>query len=897
MAEFLIDVIVNPSGATSGARRVRRELDGVENAADRVRASLVRAFAAIGTTAFLANAIRATTQFQTAIAEVSTLIDAAVFDINELEQAALDQASAFGQDPQRQARALYQIISSGAQDAAEATTILNAANRLAIGGVTDVAIAADGLSSILNAYGLAAQDAADVSDILFVAVREGRTTVQELSTTLGRVAPIAASAGVGFDELAASVAALTTGGISTAEAVTGVRAILAAIIRPTSEAAQFAESLGIEFNAAALEARGLTGVLDDVIQATGGSTDALAQLFTGVEALVPALALSGAAGENLDEILLQLEDRAGSTDAAFGQLEETFGFQLNRLIRAAEASITALLIPALEAITPAIRFAADNIGILIDAIGTLAIILSARLALTAIPLAVAALATLTAAAAANPFGAIVIGITLTISALSAFADEIVVTQGGLATLADVASATFEAILALADQVAAGFEQVFGGVLGALEGVFTGIELSFEGILRFAAQTFDALVGLAVGAGFAIVEAFRSVPAGIEAILVRGFNAISRQFTGFINNIIDGLNVIPGVAIDTFEAFTLEASSTFREIGGNVNTAFAAGFNASTSAEDALDGILTRAEQIAAERQEAAAAAAAAVSLPGAAVDLDTGNLQVPGIGGAGTGGSAAVDETNEALERQRDLLRDITGDQAGLALRQQDIQALFDTGQISAEQFAAAMRTLNAELTALDNTFAGGLANGFDRIIARTNELGAQVSDFVVGAFDSATQAVVDFARTGEFSVRQFFQDFFAQLLQLATNQLFAQLLGTIGGGAGGAGGAGLIAGLGGLLGFQNGGSFMVGGSGGADSQLVAFRATPNERVNIETPGQQRAREEGAGQSQPPPVNLNITNVTDPQAVVDAINTDAGTRQILNVIERNPQAIQRLLNR
>lgn len=65
---------------------------------------------------------------------------------------------------------------------------------------------------------------------------------------------------------------------------------------------------------------------------------------------------------------------------------------------------------------------------------------------------------------------------------------------------------------------------------------------------------------------------------------------------------------------------------------------------------------------------------------------------------------------------------------------------------------------------------------------------------------------------------------------------------------------AGLLAGLGGssdqnllgsfasLFGFASGGSFKVGGSGGTDSQLVAFKASPDERVTIETPAQQRAR-------------------------------------------------------
>lgn len=39
-------------------------------------------------------------------------------------------------------------------------------------------------------------------------------------------------------------------------------------------------------------------------------------------------------------------------------------------------------------------------------------------------------------------------------------------------------------------------------------------------------------------------------------------------------------------------------------------------------------------------------------------------------------------------------------------------------------------------------------------------------------------------------------------------------------------------------VGFQHGGSFMVGGSGGTDSQRVQFNASPNERVTIETPSQ-----------------------------------------------------------
>lgn len=52
------------------------------------------------------------------------------------------------------------------------------------------------------------------------------------------------------------------------------------------------------------------------------------------------------------------------------------------------------------------------------------------------------------------------------------------------------------------------------------------------------------------------------------------------------------------------------------------------------------------------------------------------------------------------------------------------------------------------------------------------------------------------------------------------------------------AGGGGFLSGIGKLFGFADGGSFNVGGSGGIDSQLVAFRASPNERVTVTKPDQ-----------------------------------------------------------
>lgn len=72
------------------------------------------------------------------------------------------------------------------------------------------------------------------------------------------------------------------------------------------------------------------------------------------------------------------------------------------------------------------------------------------------------------------------------------------------------------------------------------------------------------------------------------------------------------------------------------------------------------------------------------------------------------------------------------------------------------------------------------------------------------------------------------------------------------------------------LPGFKTGGSFRVGGSGGADSQLMAFRATPGEMVDIRKPGQMPdadVRKMGISSRAAAPATITVNIVTpDPQA-------------------------------
>ncbi len=96
------------------------------------------------------------------------------------------------------------------------------------------------------------------------------------------------------------------------------------------------------------------------------------------------------------------------------------------------------------------------------------------------------------------------------------------------------------------------------------------------------------------------------------------------------------------------------------------------------------------------------------------------------------------------------------------------------------------------------------------------------------------------------------------------------------------------------LTGFKTGGEFTVGGAGGPDSQLVAFRATPGESVRVNTPAQAKAAE-GKGDTQVN-VPVRVVNVLDPTTMIEAMRTRDGERLILNTIQSNPAAIRRIIN-
>lgn len=265
---------------------------------------------------------------------------------------------------------LYDAISAGVPQE-NAFTFLQVASEAAIGGVTDVGTAVDGLTTIMNAWGTGAGEAQAIADSMFTTVKGGKTTFEELSSSMFQVAPSAAAAGVSFQEVNAALATMTAQGVPTSVAATNLKAAFTALQRPTDDLNKVFQDAGYASAEAALAQDGLAASLGVVYDAAGGSTGRLTELLGSVEAVQSAQIIAGTGAEKMAQELANQAEAAGAAGAAFEEIDKARALErLGIMADNVKASIGAALLPAVEAIAnvltgtvlPALQPVIDRFG-------------------------------------------------------------------------------------------------------------------------------------------------------------------------------------------------------------------------------------------------------------------------------------------------------------------------------------------------------------------------------------------------------------------------------------------------------------------------------------------------------------------------------------------------------
>ena len=328
----LVDAVDNASGRIKGmSQSVARNMDEV---ARKARMAGV-AMAAMGAAGLYASKklSDAAMEIERGYANVSTMMGNAENATDVYKDRVRELTAEIGTQGGEidNINALYQILSAGITDSADATAVLEIAMKSAVAGVTDTRTSVDALTTVLNAYNMEADQAEYVSDILFETVRRGKTTYEELAHSLGMVVPIASQLEIGIDEVSASIATMTRQGIDAGKSTTYLRGVMNAFLKPSAEMTEAVQSLGYESAEAMIRSEGLAGSLELLQGEAGDSTEALAGMFGNVRGLTAVLALGGEASEGYADDLRAMGDVSGTTMDAFGRHTDTVAYKMQLL--------------------------------------------------------------------------------------------------------------------------------------------------------------------------------------------------------------------------------------------------------------------------------------------------------------------------------------------------------------------------------------------------------------------------------------------------------------------------------------------------------------------------------------------------------------------------------------
>ena len=494
-----------------------------------------------GIAAGLALATKSAMDFEKQFAEVQTLLpNVDTAGIKQLKSDILDVSKEFGIAAGEAVPALYSAISAGVPPG-NVLDFMGVAAKASIGGVTSLETAVDGLTSVVNSYGEGVIDAQQAADVMFTAVKLGKTDFEQLSKSLFNVLPTAASLGVGLEEVAASLAVMTAQGVPTSVATTGLR-----------QAFVEASKSGTKLDKAIKEVAG--GSFAELISKGGGAADIFEQmrrampeqefkdLFGSVEAMNTVLQVTGPNAAAVKSALAEMGASAGAVDTAFGTMSDTTAFKTNKafneikvlmievgsvVLPKVSGFISGVMVPALTRFGDWFQANKDQIRRTIEKVG-------------------AALGALS-----RSFKE---GLDTIMPPLRAFGDWIL---GNKVALVVAITAVGTAILvalgpgALAVAAIVGVITLIGWFKDNWERVWEGVRTFFEGKIEFIRSIIDSKFGwlLPTGALIKGILFFRDKWDEIWGGIAGGFGAIAdgivNTFKGAINGIVGAINTLIG----------------------------------------------------------------------------------------------------------------------------------------------------------------------------------------------------------------------------------------------------------------------------------------------------------------------------------------------------------------
>ena len=548
---IIIDTEIDSDGLNSDLASINRNMKSVFKNLAKVAVT----GALVAGTAITGLAVSSTKDFavfQSQMNEVFTLLP----DLTEDAMKSMEKdVQSFSKEmkvlPEEVVPALYQAISAGVPKE-NVFDFLEVAQKAAKGGVTELTTAVDGISSVINSYGTDILSATEASDLMFTAVKNGKTSFEEMSASLFQVIPTASSLGVEFGNVTAALASMTAQGTPTSVATTQLRSLFVELSKAGGKTSKTFEKIsGKTFKQFVAEG----GNVQDALQLMEKESETLGvginDLFSSVEAGGAALALTGKGAENFTKNLVDMENAAGATDTAYDTMNKGISVSVESLMAnfaVLKLRIGEQLAPIVEVLTNkfadfvaneelvdavvntvinTLTFLADALKLIIDTTITVATWMKEHQAL--LQIAAVAVATLTVAIIAYNVAMAITATGLTIASAATVVMTTAATAFG-AVMAFITSPITLVILAI----------------GALIAVGILVVKNWDEIKTFFIKFWETIKELFRKSVDAVGEYFKNLWIDIKSSFKEGIDNIMGFFTDLflgMVNIFSGINEV------------------------------------------------------------------------------------------------------------------------------------------------------------------------------------------------------------------------------------------------------------------------------------------------------------------------------------------------------------------
>ena len=361
-----LSIILKAKDQTSGEiKKVNNSLGVMEKSAKSSFSTITKGLitAGLGFASFRAikNAIVDVSEFEQSMSNISTLIDTNTESLESMTNEVLRMSKEIPFSAKELSEGLYQIRSAGIS-AEDSMNILYKSSKLAVAGLSSISEAVNISTSAINSWKLTGGDANNIFNSLFLAVKNGKTTVSELSKGFGQVAGLASNAGIGLNEFLSATSALTTTGQSASIAYTQLRASINSIQAPTEEMKKLFDKAGISSGQLELKNNGLVETMKKINGVANGNAESLKKAYGSVEAMNAGISLADNLYQQFTDTLNEMNTDTEALGKAFEKQSETIQNQTKLIGN----KFFVLKQKAVQAFGPMINYLMDAVGNFLD---------------------------------------------------------------------------------------------------------------------------------------------------------------------------------------------------------------------------------------------------------------------------------------------------------------------------------------------------------------------------------------------------------------------------------------------------------------------------------------------------------------------------------------------------